>query len=378
MEFRDLKRQYQALKSGIDAAILAAAGSGTYIMGSSVKELEVELAAYVGVRHCISCANGTDALTLALMAWGVGLGDAVFVPDFTFFATAEAAAFLRAEPVFVDADEATFNMKPEKLEECIKKVIAEGRLVPKTVIPADLFGLPADYVRIRHVADRYGLLVLEDGAQGFGGSIRGKKVCSFGDISTTSFFPAKPLGCFGDGGAVFTDSDEWAERLRSLRSHGQGGDKYDNVYIGMNSRLDTLQAAILLVKLEAFESELAAVNNAASAYTHRLSGLVTTPAIPPGYTSSWAQYTIITENEAQRDGLQRHLQQSGIPAMVYYPCPMHRQMAFANLRYRKCDCTVSQGLCSRVLSLPMHPYLTEKEIGQVCIAVTDYFDNCQL
>ena len=248
MQFRDLGAQYAALKDGIDAGIARVLEHGRYIGGPEVAELEARLAGYVGARHCVTCANGTDALQLALMAWGVGPGDAVLVPDFTFFASGEAPALLGATPVFVDVDERTFNLDAAKLEEAVRFVERETDLVPRVVVAVDLFGLPADYPAIRKVCERHGLLLLEDGAQGFGGSIDGRMACSFGDVSTTSFFPAKPLGCYGDGGAVFTDSDEWAELVRSYAVHGKGSMKYDNVRVGVNSRLDTLQAAVLLAR----------------------------------------------------------------------------------------------------------------------------------
>lgn len=284
MQFRDLGAQYAALKDGIDAGIARVLEHGRYIGGPEVAELEARLAGYVGARHCVTCANGTDALQLALMAWGVGPGDAVLVPDFTFFASGEAPALLGATPVFVDVDERTFNLDAAKLEEAVRFVERETDLVPRVVVAVDLFGLPADYPAIRKVCERHGLLLLEDGAQGFGGSIDGRMACSFGDVSTTSFFPAKPLGCYGDGGAVFTDSDEWAELVRSYAVHGKGSMKYDNVRVGVNSRLDTLQAAVLLAKLDAFEGELDAVNEAAALYSGALaeSGLAL-PEVPEGY-----------------------------------------------------------------------------------------------
>ncbi len=365
MEFRDLKKQYNVLQQDIEQAIQDVSTTGAFIMGPQVRELEQQLADYVGVKHCLSCANGTDALTLALKAWGIGPGDAVFVPDFTFFSSAEVVSLEGATPVFVDVCEDTFNIYPEDLERAVKQTLAEGRLTPKVIVAVDLFGLPADYARVREIADRYGLLILEDGAQGFGGSYKGRRACSFGDIATTSFFPAKPLGCYGDGGAVFTDNDEWAALIASYRVHGKGSDKYDNVRIGLNSRLDTIQAAILQVKLKAFNDfELDAVNAAAEHYTSLLRDIVTTPVIPEGYRSSWAQYTIRLKNKATRDALQASLKSAGIPAMVYYPRPMHLQTAFAGLNAR--PCTTATSLCDRVLSLPMHPYLTEEDITRVC------------
>ena len=377
MQFRDLKKQYQVLKEDMDKAMLEAVASGAYIMGPQVKELEKQLAEYVGVKHCLTCANGTDALTLALKAWGIGPGDAVFVPDFTFFSSAEVVPLEGAEPVFVDVCEETFNLDAADLERSVKEVLADGRLRPRVVVAVDLFGLPADYKAIRAVADKYGLLILEDGAQGFGGSIDGKRACSFGDIATTSFFPAKPVGCYGDGGAVFTDNDEWAALIESYRVHGKGQFKYDNVRIGMNSRLDTVQAAVLQVKLKAFdEYELGDINLAALQYTRRLKDIVATPVIPEGFLSSWAQYTIRLKDKAQRDALQSALKAEGIPSMVYYPKPMHLQTAFASLSFRARPqaesrnlCPVATSLCDRVLSLPMHPYLTVEQIDTVCNAI---------
>lgn len=373
MQFRDLRKQYEVLKKDIDQAMLEVAASGAFIMGKQVKELEQQLAEYVGVKHCVSCANGTEALTLALKAWGIKAGDAVFVPDFTFFASAEVVSLEGAIPVFVDVDVDTFNIDPAALEKAIEKTIKEGKLQPKVIITVDLFGLPANYPAIRKIADKYHLLILEDGAQGFGGEIDGKNACSFGDISTTSFFPAKPLGCYGDGGAIFTDNDEWASLMDSLRVHGKGSFKYDNVRIGMNSRLDTLQAAILKVKFDAFKNyELNDVNKAASQYTQKLKNLVKTPVIPADYLSSWAQYTIQLQDEKQRDGLQSYLKEQGIPTMVYYPKPMHEQTAYLDLGYQFGDFPATKSLCGKVLSLPMHPYLTEEEINKVCQAISEY------
>ena len=373
MQFRDLKQQYQVLREEMDRAILDTVASGAYIMGPQVNELEKQLAEYLGVKHCLTCANGTDALTLALKVWGIGPGDAVFVPDFTFFSSAEVVSLEGATPVFVDVCEETFNIDAADLERAVQEVLAEGKLRPRVVVAVDLFGLPADYMAVRSVTDRYGLLVLEDGAQGFGGSsvipgltgnLQARHACSFGDIATTSFFPAKPLGCYGDGGAVFTDNDKWAALIDSYRVHGKGAFKYDNVRIGLNSRLDTVQAAVLQVKLKAFaEYELDAVNKAAVLYDERLQGL-TTPVIPEGFRSSWAQYTVRFVDRAQRDAVQAALKVAGIPAMVYYPKPMHLQTAFAGLPARSCP--VATSLCDRVLSLPMHPYITVEEIDSVC------------
>ena len=267
MEFRDLKKQYDTLKTAIDSSIQSVIDQGTFISGPQVRQLEEELAAYTGTKHCIACGNGTDALSMALMAWNIQEGDAVFVPDFTFFATGEVVSFEGATPVFVDVDKDTFNMDPVRLEEAIQSVLSEGKLTPRVIIPVDLFGLPAPYPQIRKIADEYGLKVLEDGAQGFGGMLKGQRACSFGDISTTSFFPAKPLGCYGDGGAIFTNDDDVAEYLRSIQVHGKGSYKYENIRVGWNSRLDTIQAAVLLPKLKAFQDyELEKVNLAAEMY----------------------------------------------------------------------------------------------------------------
>lgn len=287
----------------------------------------------------------------------------MLVPDFTFFASGEAPALLGATPVFVDVDERTFNLDAAKLEEAVRFVERETDLVPRVVVAVDLFGLPADYPAIRKVCERHGLLLLEDGAQGFGGSIDGRMACSFGDVSTTSFFPAKPLGCYGDGGAVFTDSDEWAELVRSYAVHGKGSMKYDNVRVGVNSRLDTLQAAVLLAKLDAFEGELDAVNEAAALYSGALaeSGLAL-PEVPEGYRSSWAQYTVRLPEGLDRDALQAALKERGVPTMVYYPKPMHGQGAFEGAHLCPDGCPVTKRLCETVLSLPMGPYLTADEV----------------
>lgn len=372
MQFRDLKQQYQVLKSEIDQSVLDVMQSGAFIMGQPVRDLEAQLAEYVGVKHCISCANGTDALTLALKVWGIGPGDAVFVPDFTFFSSAEVVSLEGATPVFVDVDESTFNVSPKELERTIVHTISDGKLEPKVIVAVDLFGQPASYPAIRRIADKYGLLILEDGAQGFGGEIMGRKACSFGDISTTSFFPAKPLGCYGDGGAVFTDNDDWARLADSYRVHGKGTFKYDNVRIGMNSRLDTVQAAILQVKLKAFaDYELAAVNKAAARYTELLKDVpaIKTPVIPEGFYSSWAQYTIQLPDRQTRDRLQQTLKAQGIPTMVYYPTPMHAQSAFYDLGYPDEVCPVASRLGQTVLSLPMHPYLKDEDIQTVINAI---------
>ena len=373
MQFRDLKQQYQVLKKDIDKAMIKVATDCNFISGSQVSQLEKELAEYVGVKYCITCANGTDALSIAMMAWGVGGGDAVFVPDFTFFSSGEIVSHCGATPVFVDVDKDTYNIDCSSLEKAIEKVKAEGKLKPKAVVAVDLFGLPADYVSLRPIAEKHGLLILEDGAQGFGGEINGKRACSFGDIATTSFFPAKPLGCYGDGGAIFTDDDELAALMESIRVHGKGTMKYDNVRIGLNSRLDTIQAAILSVKLKAFkEYEVEAVNRVAEKYTELLKDTVKTPVIPEGFYSSWAQYTIRLDGRETRDALQAELKEHGIPSMVYYPKPMHMQKAFELDEHYPFECKNTTELCDTVLSLPMHPYLKEEDIQEVVAGIKQF------
>lgn len=371
MQFRDLGAQYRALKPEIDAGIQAVIDSSAFILGKPVTELENKLAEYVGRKHCVGCANGTDALQLALMIWNIGPGDAVFTSDFTYFASAGTASILGATPVLVDIDLHTFNMSPEALEEQIRRVLEEGKLTPKAVVPVDLFGQPADYTKILPIAKKYGLKVLEDGAQGFGGNIHGKQACSFGDISTTSFFPAKPLGCYGDGGAVFTDDDEVDARLRSLRAQGKSPlDKYDNREIGMNSRLDTIQSAILLPKFKAFvEYELEAVNKIAGWYTERLKDKFVTPLVLDGFYSSWAQYTLLLESPEERKTLQGKLKDNGIPSMIYYPRGLHQQEAYRwmNLNDEMYQNTIEA--TKRVLSLPMHPYLTEADVEFITSAI---------
>ena len=374
MEYRDLKKQYQVLKKDIDAGIEDVCTRAQFIGGSNVKNLEQALADYVGAKHCISCANGTDALQLVLMAWGIGAGDVVFVPDFTYFSSGEVVSAVGATPVFVDVDIRTYNIDPAKLEKAIEKVKSEGKYSPKAVIAVDLFGLPADFDAIKPICSKYGLYLLEDGAQGFGGELHGKKACSFGDMSTTSFFPAKPVGCYGDGGAIFTDNDEWAALLRSYAVHGKGADKYDNIRIGMNSRLDTLQAAVLEVKRKAFaDYELSDINKVAKLYTELLEGTdLVLPVIPEGFMSSWAQYTVQLPKNADRAALQAKLKEQGIPSMIYYKKPMHQQGAFAGTYSAVADCPVTDEICETVLSLPLDPYKTEADVKTVVEALKAY------
>lgn len=375
MEFRDLKRQYQEYQEELDEEIRTVLHQANFISGNQIAELEEDLARYVGVKYCITCANGTDALQLALMAWGIGQNDAVFVPDFTFFSSGEVVPCVGATPIFVDVEKDTFNMDPIQLELQIEKILKEGKLTPRVVIAVDLFGQPADMCSIKKIADKYNMFILEDGAQGFGGRIGEKCACSFGNISTTSFFPAKPLGCYGDGGAIFTDHDEWAQLLYSYRIHGKGKSKYDNVRIGMNSRLDTLQAAILKVKLRHFDEELKKVNQIADRYTKALSceERVCTPFVKEGFYSSWAQYTVRFESQEVRDCLRVYLKENDIPSMIYYAVPMHLQKAFEMYDPRRNTAFItSEELCKTALSLPMGPFLENAEIEYVIKKISDF------
>lgn len=367
MQFRDLKAQYAAMKPEIDQSIQQVIDSAAFILGKPVTELENKLAEYVGRKYCISCGNGTDALHLSLKAMNIGAGDAVFTSDFTYFASAGSISIVGATPVLVDIELQTFNMSPDALEKQIQNVISEGELTPKAIIPVDLFGLPADYTRILPIAEKYGLKVLEDAAQGFGGMINGKRAGSFGDVGATSFFPAKPLGCYGDGGAIFTDDPEMDRRLRSLRANGRSPeDKYDNREVGFNSRLDAIQAAILLPKLRAFsEYELDAVNRAASWYTERLSDLVVTPIVPDGFVSSWAQYSILLKSSEERAALHKALKEKEIPSMLYYPRGIHQQGAYQDRGLSDEDYPNTIEATKRILSLPMHPYLQEADVDYI-------------
>ena len=329
-----------------------------------------------GVEHCIACANGTNALQLALMAWGVGSGDAVFVPDFTFFSSGEVVSAVGATPIFVDVDSDTYNISINSLIKMIEKVVNDGIYKPRVIVAVDLFGQPADYNELRKTADKYGMYILEDSAQGFGGMLGDKRDCSFGDISTTSFFPAKPLGCYGDGGAVFTDNSEWDELIRSYKVHGKGSSKYDNIRIGMNSRLDTLQAAVLLAKIPVFAGEeLENEQKIALKYTEKLKEYVKVPVIRDGFYSSWAQYTIQLKNSKMRDGLQKYLKDLGIPAMVYYQKPMHLQKAFDNSIYNDDDYPNTNRLCDTVLSLPFHPYMSDEDVELVAKSIIEYVEE---
>lgn len=375
MDFRNLKKQYEVIKDKVDSRLLETIKKGQYIGGNEVQELERLLSDYVGTKHCISCGNGTDALVLALRALGIGTGDVVFVPDFTFFASAESISSVGATPYFVDVNEDTFNIDPERLIEAINICKAEGKNI-KAVMTVDLYGLPAEYNKIENICNNHGLKLIEDGAQGFSGMLNDKIACSFGNVATTSFFPAKPLGCYGDGGAVFTNSDELASMVRSLAVHGKGKDKYDNERIGYNSRLDTIQASILIEKFkQLIDFEIGEVDKKARVYNEGLKDIVKIPFIPDGYRSAWAQYTITLKNEDERNGLSKFLKEKGIPTMVYYPKTMSGQTAFKNVEYDKNKLKVSEKLTKTVLSLPFSPYITDEEQNEVINSIKDYFNG---
>ena len=360
MKFIDLSAQQKLIREKIEKRINIVLDHGQYIMGPEVFELEEKLKSYVGVNHCISCSSGTDALTIPLMARGVGPGDAIITTSFSYIATAEVISLLGATPIFCDIYPKTFNLDPNRLEEAYDKAVLEG-LKPKAIISVDLFGLPARYRLIDEFAKSKKLFLLEDAAQGFGGEIRNRKACTFGDVSSTSFFPAKPLGGYGDGGAIFTNNDELAEKMRSIRVHGGGKDKYDNVSLGLNGRLDTLQAAILIEKLTVFEGELIMRNNIAMEYTNNLNSNFITPFIPKNYMSSWAQYSLILNNEKERVRVIKLLNKNKIPSMVYYKIPLHQQKVFKYLKYKKGSMPESEKIANKILSLPMHPYLKKTE-----------------
>ena len=377
IEFRDLKRQYQRIRSEIERQIDSVINSAHYISGPEVKELEKKLAEYVGRKHCITCANGTDAISIALMSAGVGEGDAVFVPDFTFFSSGECPATVGATPIFVDVSNETYNISPTSLESAIESVIKEGKLKPRAVVAVDLFGQPFDYDLVKAICEKHGMLLLEDAAQGFGGEYTSNsglklKAGKLGDISTTSFFPAKPLGCYGDGGAIFTDDDDMATLCRSIAVHGKDMEhpddpnaKYNNIRIGMNSRLDTIQAGVLIAKLNTFKNEeLGKVNAVAEMYNQLLADVegLTLPHISVNCYSSWAQYTIQLPEKANRTNVQKELREAGIPTNIYYIKPMHKQGAFGGTRSSEADCPNTEYLCNNVLCLPIHPYLEDSEI----------------
>jgi len=372
MDFIDLKYQQGRIRDKIEARLRAVLSHGQYILGPEVEELEEKLARFVGVKHAIGCASGTDALLLALMANKIGPGDAIFTTPFTFIATAEVIALLGATPVFVDIDPATYNLDPDQLELAVCALREKNprlyplprmnrlpRLEARAVIAVDLFGLPADYNRLEPLSRKYNLILIEDAAQSFGAACSGKKAGAFGNIAGTSFFPAKPLGGYGDGGMCFTDDDELAASIRSLRVHGQGRDRYENIRLGINGRLDTLQAAILLAKFEIFPEEIELRQKVAAQYIELFSDTdLTLPRIPTGFQSVWAQFSLLARDKKHRRQIQKNLSTQGIPTAIYYPLPLHLQPAFAYLGYKTGDFPRSEDVASRIFSLPMHPYLT--------------------
>jgi len=366
--FIDLQAQRRRLGEPLNHAILAAVAGGQWVMGPQVSELEEKLATFAGVKHCIACANGTDALMIVLRAWDIGPGDAVFVPAFTFAASAEVVALVGATPVFVDVLEDTFNMDPQSLEAAILATKSAGKLRPRVVMPVDLFGQPADYHAIEPIAAREGLRLLCDTAQAFGSTHEGRRTGGIGDAASTSFFPAKPLGCYGDGGATFTNDDKLAELLRSIQIHGQGSDKYENVRIGVNSRLDTIQAAILLEKLKIFPDEIEKRDAVAQRYNQKLgqSNKVRVPRVIAGARSTWAQYTIQVPN---RSKVQAALKALGIPTAIYYPIPLSQQKGYRE--YPAAPTPASKKLCTTVISLPMHTYLDDALIDRIAAGVLE-------
>ncbi|MBR0403969.1 MAG: DegT/DnrJ/EryC1/StrS family aminotransferase [Eggerthellaceae bacterium] len=366
MQFIDLKTQYELIEADVVSRVTKVLASQRYIMGPEVAEAEEKLAEFAGTKYCVSCGSGTDALVISLMALGLKKSDAVFVPAFTFFASGESVTLAGGTPVFVDSDSDTYNMSVDDLKRAIKYVQEETDLTPKGIIPVDLFGQPADYDEINEIATQHGMFVLEDAAQGFGSTYHGKRAGSLSLVGATSFFPAKPLGCYGDGGAIFTDDADLCEVMKSVRVHGQGGSKYDNVRIGINGRFDTIQAAIILSKLTIFENEIDARQKVAAAYNERLSDVIKTPVVKDDRVSVWAQYTLEAKSEAEKVDIQKALTDAGIPSANYYPIPMHLSTAYAPLGYKKGDLPVCERQATRVFSLPMHPYLKEEEIATIC------------
>jgi dTDP-4-amino-4,6-dideoxygalactose transaminase len=375
MQFIDLGAQRARISDKIDAAVKRVIADGRYILGPEVAEFEKQLGGYIGVEHVVACANGTDALLLPLKAYDIGRGDAVFCPSFTFAATAEVVALAGAEPVFVDIDSDTYNLNTEQLEAAIVAIKVEGRLVPRAVIPVDLFGLSANYEAIMRIAAKHDLKVIEDAAQSIGGRANNRMCGAFGHVAGTSFYPAKPLGCYGDGGAMFTNDAALAEKLRSYAFHGKGAHQYDNIHIGLNSRLDTIQAAILIEKLAILEDEMEARQQVAARYNAGLAPFVKVPEIPAGSRSAWAQYAIETPD---RDALKAHLQENGVPSVIYYVKPLHQQLAYRHFPLAPGGLPVSESLPERILCLPMHPYLTEADQERIIGAVAGFFAGAEL
>jgi dTDP-4-amino-4,6-dideoxygalactose transaminase len=374
MQFIDLKKQYNKIEASVQQRINTVLQHGSYILGPEIHELEEKLAHYTGAKYCLTCASGTDALVLALMAYNVGPGDAIVTTPFTFVATAEAIALVGATPIFADIDPVTYNIDPDKILKAINDYKSDkpiGRiprgLKLRGIIPVDIFGLPADFDAINDIAEENGLFVLEDAAQSFGGMYKGKKAGSLAGVAATSFFPAKPLGCYGDGGALFTNNEELLNVFKSLRVHGQGIDKYENVRIGINGRMDTIQAAILLAKLELFDDELDLRQQVAKRYSQLLQKEVVVPRIPEDCLSAWAQYSVQSEN---RQNVMNRLKDAGIPTAIYYPKPLQLQTAFSYLGYAMGDFPIAEKVSERIFSVPMHPYLTQEEQARIAACIT--------
>lgn len=374
MQFVDLNAQYAVLQRRIDERIRIVLEHGKFIQGPEVQELEERLADFAGVDHAICCGNGTDALHLALRGLDIGAGDVVVTTPFSFFATAEAIELAGARTAFADIDPATFNIDPASLDATIARLKRDQAGHVAAVITVDLFGLPADYPAIEPICRDHGVKLIEDAAQGFGGECGRRKAGAFGDVATTSFFPSKPLGCYGDGGALLTYDGALGARLKSLRSHGQGSSKYDNVEIGLNSRLDSIQAAILLEKMTVFAGEIQARRKVADRYSQFLSNQVVTPFIPDGFASAWAQYSVLLKDRALRDRAMQHLKLAGIPSMVYYAKPLHLQGALAYLGHERGDFPVSEEVSDRIISLPMHPYLSADDQDRIISCLTELLD----
>lgn len=364
IKFIDFQTQYKRIKGSLLPQIENFLESGNYIMGKQVYELEDKLSKYVGRKYCLTCASGTDALMIPLMALNIGINDAVFVPSFTFFATAESVSLVGATPVFVDVEPDSFNIDPTNLEYQIQKIIKENKLIPKAIIPVNLFGVIADYYKIYSLAEKYNLFIIEDAAQSFGSTLDCKKSCSFGNVSATSFYPAKPFGCYGEGGAVFTDDEDLYNRMYSIRVHGQGIDRYVNERIGLNARFDTFQAIVLLEKLKIFDDEFNQRRVIARKYSASIKTLKC-PIEPVNQEISWAQYSVLAESKEQREFYLNLLKDKGVPTGIYYPIPLHLQKAYEFLGYKKGDLPISEDLSERIFSLPIHPYMNDEEINYI-------------
>lgn len=370
MKFLDLQTQYHRIKPNVLTNIDAIFESGQFIMGKAVEELEDKLSHYVNRKYTLTCSSGTDALLISLMALDITIGDAVFVPSFTFFATAEVVSLLGATPIFIEIEEDTFNIDCNHLNDEIKRVINENILKPRAIIPVDLFGLIANFDEIMDIAQKYDLKVIEDAAQSFGASSKDKKSCSFGHISTTSFYPTKPLACYGDGGALFTDDKELFEKMTLIRIHGQGKNRYIHQRLGLTGRLDTIQAAILLEKLKILDEEIKLRNQIANIYSDKIQNLKT-PFIPENNISAYAQYSVLTANIEQRKSILEYLNHNNIPTAIYYPIPLHKQEIYKT-KYQNIDLPITEATADRIFSLPMHPYLKEEEINNIIEAINKF------